>query len=269
MEFEIRSKYDINDLLKIMEILRSESGCPWDREQTHKSIRKNFIEETYEVCEAIDTDDKELLKEELGDALLQVVFHSRISEEDNDFDFSDVVDGICKKLVVRHPHVFGNVTVDNSDQVLTNWEKIKAQTKGQTTYTDTLNSVPKTLPSLMRAEKVQSRAAKSGFDYDDIATALSDLKSEIAELEAAINNNDSENIAEELGDLLFSTVNVSRFAKLDSEYELSMATEKFIKRFNVVEKLANDNNIDLKSADFSQMDKLWKQAKQIAKNSKA
>lgn len=261
MDFNYRNKYDINDLLRIMDILRSDSGCPWDREQTHDSIRKNFIEETYEVCEAIDNNDSVLLQEELGDVLLQIVFHSKIEQEIGSFDFSDVADGICKKLIERHPHVFSDVKVENADQVLNNWEQIKQKSKGQENYTQTLKSVPITLPSLMRAQKVQQRASKSGFDYKELSQALSDLKSEIVELEQAIENNDTKNASEELGDVLFSAVNVSRFLEIDSEYELGLATEKFIKRFETVEKLAKEKNIDLKTAEADVLDELWRDCK--------
>ena len=153
-EFDFKEKYDVNDLVSIMKLLRSENGCPWDREQTHESIRKNFIEETYEVVEAIDKKDTALLREELGDVLLQVVFHSQMEAEKNSFDFSDVADEVCKKLIVRHPHIFSDVKADNSDQVLKNWDMINKETKGQETFAQTLESVPKVLPALMRAQKV-------------------------------------------------------------------------------------------------------------------
>lgn len=158
MDFEFKEKYDINDLLKIMKILRSENGCPWDREQDHKSIRKDFIEEVYEACEAIDLDDSELLREELGDVLLQVVFHATIEEEQGRFDFGDAVNDVCSKLIIRHPHVFGDVKVKDSEDVLRNWNDIKQETKGQETYTETLRSVCTALPALMRAQKIGKRA---------------------------------------------------------------------------------------------------------------
>lgn len=163
VSYERKDKYDINDLLQIMEILRSEQGCPWDREQTHASMRKDMIEEAYEVCEAIDLDDRDLLKEELGDVLLQVVHHARIEEEQGTFNFQDVCDGICKKLILRHPHVFADTQVSSTGEVLQNWEQIKEESKGQTTKTETLVSVPKTFPALMRAQKVQKRAAKQAL----------------------------------------------------------------------------------------------------------
>ena len=158
-----KERYTVSDLVEIMALLRAEDGCPWDREQTHESIRSNFIEETYEVIEAIDTADAALLREELGDVLLQVVFHARISEEAGDFTFDDVADEICRKLVIRHPHIFADVEADTTEKVLTNWDQIKAETKHRDTLADTLNSVPRTLPSLMRAAKIAKKAAKAGY----------------------------------------------------------------------------------------------------------
>ena len=176
-----KERYTVADLLDIMALLRAEDGCPWDREQTHESIRANFIEETYEVIEAIDTKDSALLREELGDVLMQVVFHARISEEEGDFTFDDVADEVCRKLVVRHPHVFGDVEADTTDKVLTNWDKIKAETKHRDTLADTLNSVPRTLPSLMRATKIAKKAAKAGYGKS-LDHVVGDLLLELATL---------------------------------------------------------------------------------------
>ena len=170
-----KDMYDMSDLLSIMSILRAPGGCPWDIEQTHASIRNNMIEEAYEVVDAIDRSDDTALCEELGDILLQVAFHSQISKDGGGFDFSSVVDGICKKLILRHPHVFGDVSADNVDKVLDNWEAITRVEKHQTSYTDTLCSVPMSFPALMRAAKVQKRAAKAGFDWDDVSGAFSKL----------------------------------------------------------------------------------------------
>ena len=186
MEFQAKEKYSVSDLISIMALLRGEGGCPWDREQDHLTIRKNLIEEAYEVVEAIDAGDPEMLREELGDLLLQVVFHSRISEEEGDFSIEEVADGICRKLIHRHPHIFSDVVVKDSGEVLENWDAIKKQEKGQKTASDTLHSVPKVLPALMRSQKVQKRAAKTGFDYPDALSALADLESEIAELREAL-----------------------------------------------------------------------------------
>lgn len=262
-DFKIKDKYNVFDLVEIMKLLRSENGCPWDRAQTHESIRKNFIEETYEVAEAIDKADTELLREELGDVLLQVVFHSEMEAEKQNFTFDDVADEVCKKLIIRHPHVFGNVVADTSDEVLKNWDQIKKETKGQETFTQTLESVPKVLPALMRAQKVSQRAARAGFDYSDEKAAFGDLQSEAKELSEAFDKNDRENIIEELGDLMFSCANLSRKLKVDAEETLTAATEKFIKRFKKAEKLAEKDGKALDTLSPDELDKLWQAAKNM------
>lgn len=262
MDFEYKDTYHISDLLEIMRILRSEHGCPWDREQTHQTIRKNLIEEAYEAAEAIDREDTSLLKEELGDVLLQVVFHARMEEEKGSFSFDDIADGICKKLIIRHPHIFSDTRVDNTEQVLANWDSIKKKEKGQTTATETLTSVSASLPALMRAQKVQQRAARAGFDYENIEQAVKDLKSEVRELEEALASEDEAAVEEELGDLIFAVVNVSRFSKKDAEEALTRSTEKFIRRFERVEQLAGEEKLDLKSASMQELDRLWKHAKE-------
>lgn len=255
-----KEKYNIDDLLEIMKELRSPNGCPWDREQDHHSIRNDFIEETYEAIDAIDRDDATDMCEELGDVLLQVVFHSQIEAEKKSFDFTDVCDGICKKLIERHPHVFGSVNVNNSDEVLDNWDKIKQKSK-QTTYTDTLKSVPMAFPALLRAEKVQKRAKKAGFDWDNAEDASKKIDEELAEFKEAVRNGNQEQMFEEYGDLLFSMVNVSRFLKINSEQALHGAADKFIKRFEKVEKLAEQKEIDMKSSSLEVLDRLWEEAK--------
>ncbi len=260
--FTQKTHYEISDLLKIVELLRGENGCPWDREQDHHTIRKNFLEETYEVVEAIDKEDPALLQEELGDVLLQVVFHARMEEEAGRFGFSDVCDGICKKLVERHPHVFGEVTVSGTGEVLSNWEQIKQKSKGQKTASETLRSVPAVLPALMRSEKVQHRAAKAGFDYTDCGWAMRDLESELSELKEAIAEGEQAHIEEELGDLLFSAVNVARFVRTDPENALTNSCEKFIRRFELVETLARERGIDMKTTPIEELDRLWKEIKQ-------
>lgn len=261
MEFQRKDHYNIDDLLEIMKILRLPEGCPWDREQTHESIRQNFIEETYEAIEAIDTKDTELLKEELGDVLMQVVFHALMEEEAGKFDFSDVADGVCHKLIIRHPHVFGNVVAADSDQVLKNWDAIKMETKAQKTQSEVMDSVSKALPALMRSQKVQKKAAKAGFDWEDISGALDKVSEETEELKQAIDNSSQEHCLEELGDLLFSVVNVSRFLDLDSEYALTVACDKFIDRFKSVEFLASQRGINMKEASLRQLDALWEEVK--------
>ncbi|MGN0641718.1 MAG: nucleoside triphosphate pyrophosphohydrolase [Huintestinicola sp.] len=261
MDFEFKEKYDINDLLRIMEILRSENGCPWDREQDHKSIRKDFLEEVYEVCEAIDLDDSELLREELGDVLLQVVFHARIEEEQGHFAFADSVNDVCKKLIVRHPHVFGDVTVSDSGEVLKNWNDIKQKTKGQETYTDTLKSVCTALPALMRAQKTAQRAKRAGMDFPDPESALDSLRSEIEEVSEAAASGSGDALAEELGDMLFAAVNAVRLYGYDAEELLTRATDKFTDRFEKTEKLIRCEGKDMRSLDIKTLDAYWQKAK--------
>lgn len=182
MNFTEKENYNFNDLVEIVKILRAPDGCPWDREQTHKSIRSNFIEETYEAVEAIDTDDLDLLKEELGDVLLQVALHAEIESEQGTFDINDVCDGICKKLIIRHPHVFGDVNADTTEKVLKNWDAIKMKTKSQKTQTQAILSVSKALPSLMRSTKIQQKAAKVGFDWENVNGALDKLLKNVKSL---------------------------------------------------------------------------------------
>lgn len=260
-----KDMYDMSDLLSIMSILRAPGGCPWDIEQTHASIRNNIIEEAYEVVDAIDRSDDTALCEELGDILLQVAFHSQISKDGGGFDFSSVVDGICKKLILRHPHVFGDVSADNVDKVLDNWEAIKRVEKHQTSYTDTLCSVPMSFPALMRAAKVQKRAAKAGFDWDDVSGAFSKLPEETDELSRAVKTGNSADIAEEFGDLLFAAVNVSRFLKVDPEQALNAATDKFIKRFAAIEETVKKTGHDMKELSLSELDGIWNDVKHTVK----
>ncbi|MGN1480779.1 nucleoside triphosphate pyrophosphohydrolase [Porcipelethomonas sp.] len=262
VEFEFKETYNIDDLLEIMAILRSPEGCPWDREQTHGSIRQDFIEEVYEAVEAIDLDDRELLREELGDVLLQVVFHCQIEKEKESFAFADICDELCKKLIVRHPHVFGQVTVADSGEVLKNWDSIKKETKGQKTYGDTLESVAKSLPALMRAQKLGKRAMRAGMDFKGVQDAFECVKSETSELEEAIAQGNQEHIEEELGDLIFSCVNTARHLGIDAEQALDKASEKFIKRFKETEKLVTLSGADMKALSIDELDAYWRQAKQ-------
>lgn len=261
MNFSVKERYDIADLLRIMELLRGEGGCPWDREQDHKSIRSNVIEEAYEVVDAIDRENSAMLCEELGDLLLQVVFHSRMSEEAGEFSFYDVADGICKKLILRHPHIFGDVVVHNSEEVLNNWDAIKKVEKGQQSATDTLRAVPAAFPALMRSQKVQKRAGKTGFDYPDAQMALGDLESEVAELKEAIAAQDKSGCMEEAGDILFSAVNVCRKLGLDAEECLGQSCEKFIDRFERVEQLAAKQQVEMETASLDRLNQLWSEAK--------
>lgn len=261
-DFSFKESYGLDDLREIMCILRSENGCPWDREQTHETIRMNFIEEVYEAIEGIDRKDSELLCEELGDVLLQIVFHAQMEQEAGRFSMDDVIDGICKKLIVRHPHIFADVVAEDTATVLNNWDEIKKKTKKQQSQTDVIRSVSPALPALMRSQKVQQKAAKAGFDWPDVSGALDKLEEEIAELREAIAQNDAAARAEELGDVLFSAVNVARFIGVDSELALTGACEKFIRRFSGVEKLAAEKETSLTSMTLAQLDELWDEAKQ-------
>ena len=263
VDFERKESYNIYDLVEIMKLLRAPGGCPWDAEQTHESIKKNLIEEAYEVIEAINKQDNELLCEELGDLLMQVVFHACMENEKGAFDFDDVCDGVCKKLIERHPHVFGETKISGVEDVLTNWDDIKRKSKGQKTTTQSMLSVPRELPALMRATKLQKKAADVGFDWSDVSGALDKLQEEIYELRQAVENNDRENMTEELGDVFFSAVNVSRFIKSDAEESLTAASDKFLARFTKVEKLAEERGIDMKASTLEELDKLWDEAKLI------
>lgn len=260
INFDKKDFYDVRDLEKIVALLRAPGGCPWDAEQTHESSRRDFLEEAYEVAEAIDEGNPDHLKEELGDVLLQVVFHAQMEKEAGRFDLDAAADGVCKKLIYRHPHVFGQVQVSGSDQVLENWDKLKRKEKGQQSHTDALNSVARSLPALWRAEKVQKKARKAGFDWDDVSGPMAKLYEELDELGSAIEGNG--NIEEELGDLLFAAVNLARFVKVDCEQALNGATEKFIRRFALVEKLAQEQETPMETMTLEELDKLWDQAKE-------
>ena len=259
IDFVRKNSYSLKDLETIVSILRSPGGCPWDAEQDHKSLRRALLEESCEVIEAIDEESPAHLQEELGDVLLQVVFHADIEREAGRFDLEAVADGICKKLIFRHPHVFGDVSVHDSEEVLVNWDQLKRQEKSQETYTDTLTAVAKSLPALWRAEKVQKKAKKAGFDWPDASGALDKLSEELAELKEAMAQ--ETNVEEELGDLLFSMVNVSRFLKADPEEALNAATEKFISRFAKVEEMALAQGKDMAQMSLEELDKLWERAK--------
>lgn len=259
IDFQYKDSYGVQDLVEIVKILRAPGGCPWDAEQTHESIRRNFLEEAYEAVEAIDEGSPEHLREELGDVLLQVALHARMEDEAGRFDMDGVADGICKKLIYRHPHVFGDVAVSSTGEVLQNWEALKRTEKGQATHTDSLDAVARSLPALWRAEKVQKKAAKAGFDWPDASGAMDKLSEELAELNQAVA--EDSNVAEELGDLLFSCVNVARFVKCDPEEVLQQATEKFISRFRLVEQAAARSEKSMEDMDLEELDKLWENAK--------
>lgn len=242
----IKERYGIADLLEIMQKLRGKDGCPWDREQNHHSIRRDLLEEAYEVADAIDRDDSVDLCEELGDLLLQVVFHSQIAAEDKFFDFVDVCDGICRKLILRHPHVFGDVKVENSGQVLDNWDAIKKVEKNQETATCTLQSVPAAFPAVMRAQKVQKRAVKAAKGIEsDAFVAAARLRMAADDVLAGE--------SDRIGDMLFAAVALARISGADAESELQSATDRFITRFAKAEEEKND----LSCISFSEAEKIW------------
>ncbi len=261
VDFDFKDSYSFEDLVKIVALLRAPGGCPWDREQTHSSIKQSFIEETYEVIEAINKDDKALMCEELGDVLLQVVFHAQMERETGTFDMSNVCDGICKKLIERHPHVFGEVKVGSSAEVLDNWDTIKRKSKQQATQGQAMQKIPLELPALMRAQKLQSKAKKAGFDWDDVSGAYDALQKEIVELKEAQKSGSRETMQDELGDVLFSAVNIARFLDLDAEQSLMGANDKFLSRYLLVEELAQKRGIDMKTTPIEELDKLWDEAK--------
>lgn len=260
-----KERYGFEDLLEIMKILRSPDGCPWDREQDHESLKKYLIEETYEALEAIDLKNPEKLCEELGDVLLQVIFHAEIAEEEGQFTIYDVIDGVSKKMVNRHEHVFGKKHADTAEDVLKLWENIKKKEKGVKSQTEVLKDVPANLPALMRSYKVQEKAAKVGFDWDNVEDAWKKINEEMEELREAYESGNMEKTEEELGDLLFAVVNVSRFLKIQPELALTKTINKFIKRFEYIETKSSENGRKLENMTLEEMDALWEQAKKFDK----
>ncbi len=260
---ELKDKYTIEDLREIMIRLRQPDGCPWDRVQTHQSIKKSMIEETYEAIDALDLGDDKAFANELGDVLLQVIFHAQIADERGAFNFDDVVTEICTKLITRHTHVFGEDNAGDADEALTNWEKNKKKEKKIETYTGVLSDVPKYLPALMRAEKVQKKAKGFGFDWDDIEPVYDKVFEEIDEVKEAYKSGDEESIREEYGDLLFAVVNLGRFLGTDPETALTGATNKFISRFAQMERLAQEKGLDMGKMDLEALDELWNCVKSL------
>lgn len=268
-EFVLKDKYNMDDLVAIIKVLRAPGGCPWDREQTHESIKKNFIEETYEVVEAINKQSPDMLREELGDVLLQIVLHTEMESEKGNFTFDDVANDIVQKLVVRHPHVFGEVVANNTAEALNSWDAVKLKTKGQKNQTESMLSVPRELPALMRAQKIQHKAAKIGFDWDDVGGAVDKLYEEIDELKTAMEQGKRLDIEDEFGDVLFSCVNIARFIDVDSEEALTAASDKFMSRFSLVEQMASEQGIDMKCSSIEELDRLWDKAKKIKNSEKS
>lgn len=248
-------------LVETVAILRSPGGCPWDREQTHESLKRYAIEETYEVLEAIESGDPGKLEDELGDLMLQVLLHAQIADENKQFGISDVCRVLREKLQRRHPHVFADTEVSGVDEVLTNWEQIKRAEPGYEERKSVLDGIPKNLPALMRAAKISKKAARTGFDWPDVRAIVDKLKEETQELEEAIDQESQENIKEEIGDLLFTLVNIARFQGIDPEESLRDMLEKFTYRFTHIEKRAEETNRDIHDMTLEEMDEVWNEVK--------
>lgn len=247
---------NLDELIKTVDILRSENGCQWDREQTHATLKPNMLEEAYEAVDAIDNNDMKHLKEELGDVLLQVVLHSQIAKEEGAFTIEDVAKELNEKLIRRHPHVFGDTQVNSTQDILDNWDKIKKQEK--THRTSIMDGISRSQAALMSAQKISKKAVKVGFEWPNEKTLYECVFSEIQEFQEACNENDKDHIEEEMGDILFAIVNLARWNKLDAEQALLKANKKFINRFRKMEELATKPMTDY---SFEEFDKLWKQAK--------
>lgn len=260
-------EYTFEDFKNIIARLRGNDGCPWDRVQTHESLRDCMIEEAYEAAEGIDiykaSGDDANLCEELGDVLLQVVMHAQIGEEEGRFTMADVLKGISEKMIRRHPHVFHEHTAHTPEQVLENWEDIKKKEKNEETLTEGMRRVAKSLPANIRAAKVQKKAAKVGFDFSDYRQTAEKVQEELQEVLEAAENGDELQIFEELGDLIFSVVNLSRFFNINAENALTNATEKFINRFEYIEETAAKKGLHLENMTIGQMDELWNEIKHL------
>lgn len=259
-ELAQKSNFPMDPIVEVMEKLRGENGCPWDREQTHQSLKPYLLEETHEVLEAIDDGDMYKMAEELGDLLLQVIFHAQIAKENGAFDINDVVSAITEKMIHRHPHVFGDKVVKNSAEVLENWDKIKA-TERNGLDESILDSIPKGLPALLYAEKLQRKAAKVGFDWTEINAAWSKVYEEIREFEAACTNLSKEKRIEEFGDIIFALVNIARMLNIPAEVALQKTNTKFRRRFQYIEKRVREEGGSLEKMSLEEMDRLWEEAK--------
>lgn len=251
-------EYNVKPITDVMNTLLGENGCPWDKEQTHESLRKNLLEEAHEVVEAIDSQDMGHLKEELGDVLLQVVFHAKLAEQEGYFNLNDVVDAITEKMIRRHPHIFADVKADDAETVLTNWEEIKKKEKagkGETESKSIMSKLPPTLPALMKAEKVQQKAHRVGFDWDDAEGPKAKIIEELDEIDAAMHGDGD--VEEEIGDLLFSAVNLARFAKVDPEQALNRSVQKFVDRFRAMEAKIMLDKKDFSQYTLEELDEIW------------
>lgn len=251
----------IDLLIEIMARLRSEKGCPWDKMQTHETLKGYLLEETYEVLDAIDKADYVALKEELGDLLFQIIFHCQIESEKNEFSFDDVCEAIAEKMISRHPHVFSNKKYDSPEEVSKQWhERKKEEGKIKDSIFD---GIPTTLPALLRAQRIQSRASKVGFDWDNIKDAIPKVFEEITELNEKIIKGSKEEIEEELGDVIFSIVNIARLLKINSEDALRKSSNKFVHRFNHIEKTAKDSGRSIEDMSLREMDEIWEATKKL------
>lgn len=247
-------------LLHLMRKLRAPGGCPWDAEQTHESLKRYLLEETYEVIEAIDSGSSKMLREELGDLLLQSVFHSVIAEEKGEFTMDDVLSVLCEKLIRRHPHVFGDVRIGDIDELVDNWERIKKREKGEERRS-ALSGVPYHLPALLRAQKITEKAARVGFDWDHVDLVFAKVLEELKELEETLFTGDQERMEAELGDLLFAIVNLGRFLSLNPEDALRKTIARFMRRFSHVEDSLHARGKKLQESSLEEMDSLWEEAK--------
>ena len=259
------NKKDIYDLLNLVEVLRGENGCPWDKEQSHESIKKAIVEESYEVLDAIEKEDYDGLIEELGDVLFQVIFHASIENDEGFYNFSDVVEGVYNKMTYRHPHVFGEDKLSESEDVIRKWDELKKEEKNFKKFSDELEGVAKALPALIRANKIQKKANKIGFDMENIDEVIIKLKEEINEVIEVYKNGNRAKITEEIGDLIFSCVNIARFLEVDSEEALNLAIDKFINRIKYIEEAGERQNLDIKDMDLDYMNKLWNESKKLEK----
>ena len=250
---------DFKELLNIMEKLRGEKGCPWDKEQTRESLKPYIVEEVYELLDAIEENDPEKIKEELGDLLFQIVFQSQIARENKEFDMSDIIDMIAKKMVSRHPHVFGNTTCSTSDEVVAQWE-VQKKREGKLRES-ILEGVPETLPSLLRAHRLQKRAAGVGFDWERADDVFKKLDEELKEFKEALGTKNKDMIEDELGDIFFMLVNISRFIGVNPEDAHRKTISKFIHRFRYIEMKAAEQSRTLSDMTLDEMDKLWDEAK--------
>lgn len=254
-------KKPFDKLVQIVAKLRSERGCPWDRKQTHSTLKANLIEEAYEVIEVIDAEDNSKLQEELGDLLMQVMLHAQIAEDNENFTINDVIKTITDKLIRRHPHVFGDIQVDGAKQVLANWEKIKRNEPGYEDRKSILDGIPIQLPSLYRAQKIQNKASRVGFDWDEASQVLPKIEEEVGELKNSINSADKKQTEMEIGDLLFSIVNLSRFLDIDAEEALRQSNRKFMERFKKMETELEKSGDKFEDYNLEKLDEIWEQVK--------